>query len=121
MDNKGGQWGGLAPKQVVQCPRLGAGPAGKAVLDAEGLLGPFSCFLNAGSLQTLVTAGQAPARGRVAGLLAPEQGLAHTCWAVGTGRTKQAACLGLGSGAEPFLAPHMSEALTRGFLGPEAS
>lgn len=59
MDNKGGQWGGLAPKQVVQCPRLGAGQVGKAVLDAEGLLGPFSCFSNAGSLQTLVTAGQA--------------------------------------------------------------
>lgn len=41
--DKGGQWGGLVPKQVVQCPRQqGVGRIGEAVLDAEGLLGPFS-------------------------------------------------------------------------------
>lgn len=93
MDNKGGQWGGLAPKQVVQCPRLGVGQVGKAVLDAEGLLGPFSCFSNAGSLQTLVTAGQAPAPVAEWPASWPQNKASPTCvgrWGQG-GRSKQRA------------------------------
>lgn len=55
---EGNRAGGLAHKQA--CSAWDRGGLG-AVLDAEGLLGHFSCFLNARSLQTLVTARQAPA------------------------------------------------------------
>lgn len=52
-----GNGAGWPPKQAVQCP--GQEWAWEVVLDAKGLLYPFSCFSNTGSLQTLVTAGQA--------------------------------------------------------------
>lgn len=57
-------WGGLAHKRP--CVAQGRGGLGR-LLDAEGLLGPFTCFSNAG-FQTLATAGQAPAPVAVQGL-----------------------------------------------------
>lgn len=111
----GGQWGRLASKQVVQCP--GQGWAGETVLDAEGWLGPFSCFSNAGSLQTLVIAGQAQPWGRVA--FWPQNKAYSACideTGSGDGRASSVTRPGVRSWALPSTS--MSEAPLRGFVGP---
>lgn len=52
MDNKDGQWDGLAPRQAVQCPGAGQGWAGCP--GCRRAAGPFIMFLQCRVCQTSV-------------------------------------------------------------------
>lgn len=89
MDNKDGQWDGLAPRQAVQCSGAGLGWAGCP--GCRRAAGPFIMFLKCRKSARLwwLWTGPSPRQG----LRVPGQGLACMCWGGGGSGDGQASSM----------------------------